>query len=112
MLIAKIVEAGEDPSGSAVGMLKRMLLELRELTIRTIEDALEIEYRTQVFNESFRAEGGGGDAGSQSGGRSHGGGSSSNNGGGGGGAKLPPIMTYEAIDKKEDVLALADMVSN
>jgi hypothetical protein len=76
-------------SGSSMMVLKRQLLEVRELTLTLIEDALEIEYRYQMFDpNSALAK------------------SSSKI------TKLPPITSFRSMEDKEDVFALAEMISD
>ncbi len=71
------------------GMLKRMLLEVRQMTISVIEDALEIEYRSQ-FNKKSKMPP------LKSGAT----------------MQLPPISSYRGMDENEDVYALSDMITD
>ena len=50
-LINRLREAASDSTASMM-ILKRQLLEIRELTLTLIEDALEIEYRYHMFDPS------------------------------------------------------------
>jgi hypothetical protein len=70
-------------------VLKRQLLEIRELTLALIEDALEIEYRFQMFDPSSSLSKVSSKA-----------------------AKLPPISAFRSMEDKEDVFALADMIND
>lgn len=74
---------------STAPMLKRMLLELRQMSLRIIEDALEIEYRSQ-FDK----------------GKSQVGFSNSSS------MQLPPIHSNRGMEEKEDQLALCEMISD
>jgi hypothetical protein len=74
---------------STAPMLKRMLLELRQMSLRIIEDALEIEYRSQ-FDK----------------GKSQVGFSNSSS------MQLPPIHSNRGMEEKEDQLALCDMIND
>ena len=52
ILIEKIKEAALDPNSSS-GLLKRYLLEIRQLTLRLVEDSIEIEFRNEVLDKDF-----------------------------------------------------------
>ena len=67
-----------------------MLLEIRQITLKVIEDALEIEYRSQ-FDSSNKQR---------------------SNIRSGMALQLPPISSYRGMDEKEDVFALADIVTD
>jgi hypothetical protein len=75
-------------SGTPVSLLKKMLLDLRQISLTIIEDALEIEYRTRMTasKQSKRS--------------------------GGTPAKLPPITSFRALEDKEDIYALAGMIDD
>ena len=65
--------------------LKRLLMELRQLTLKVIEDALEIEYRSQ-FGEAkglIRA---------------------------GTAMQLPPLSSFRGLEGKEELYMLSDMI--
>ena len=68
-------------------ILKKYLLDLRQLSLKIIEDALEIEYRSQLgvpgnFSRSIPN------------------------------IRLPPIQTYKTIQNKDDLYMLANMVND
>jgi hypothetical protein len=68
--------------------LKRLLLEIRQLTLKVIEDALEIEYRSQfgdVKAPPVRA---------------------------GVAMQLPPITSFRGLEGKEDLYMLSDIISD
>ena len=67
--------------------LKRLLMELRQLTLKVIEDALEIEYRSQ-FGEAkapIRA---------------------------GTAMQLPPLASFRGLEGKEDLYMLSDIIDD
>jgi hypothetical protein len=69
------------------GALKEMLVELRQLTIKVVEDALEIEYRSQFGDSRPPVRGGAS-------------------------VQLPSIDKFQTLEKKEDILILAAMVTD
>lgn len=85
-LIESIKSAAIEPL-CPPGALKEMLVELRQLTIKIIEDALEIEYRSQ-FGESRPPIRGGASV------------------------QLPSIDKFHTLEKKEDILILSSIVSD
>lgn len=86
-ILVRLKETALQPNNSTAS-LKRMLLDIRALTLTLIEDALEIEYRAQIFDP--RAANKVGKA----------------------SVKLLPITSYKAMEEKEDVYALADIISD
>lgn len=69
--------------------LKRLLLEMRQITLKIIEDALEMEYRSQIGDTHSktplpaRAV-----------------------------LQLPPITTFRGLGERDDILMLSDMISD
>jgi hypothetical protein len=68
-------------------VLKKYLLDLRQLSLKIIEDALEIEYRSQLGVPGNFAR------------------SIPN-------IRLPPITTYKSIQNKDDLYMLANMIND
>lgn len=87
-LIHKLCTVGQD-SGSHTQALKKMMLELRQLTLKIIEDSLEIEYRSQ-FGEIRRREQGMNALNLQ----------------------LPPITSFPEMSNNQDILILTEMVDD
>jgi hypothetical protein len=85
-LIRKLREAALE-SSTPIGILKQTLLDVRLTTLTLIEDALEIEYRSRLSGskQSKRLLKSG---------------------------RLPPISSFRAMEDKEDVLALADIITD
>ncbi len=85
-LIRKLNEAALE-STTPMSSLKTTLLDLRMTTLTLIEDALEIEYRARIIGskQSRKALKSG---------------------------KLPPITSYRAMEEKEDIYALVDIISD
>ena len=73
--------------GTPAPTLKRLLFEIRQLTLSVIEDALEIEYRGQLAG--FKSLNKIGSA-----------------------SSLPPITSFECIKDKEDIFPIADMITD
>ena len=102
--LAKLAEVADDPAATS-STIKRLLLEIREMTLRLIEDALEIEYKASTANGAIDSSGL-----AQSGSMSSLAGTSSRTPLGRN--PLPPITAYKGMEDKEDVLALADIISD
>jgi hypothetical protein len=68
-------------------MLKKYLLDLRQLTLKIIEDALEIEYRSQLGNPGTFSR------------------NIPN-------IRLPPITSYKSIQNKDDIYMLVSMIND
>ena len=91
----KLREVSADGSSTSA-MLKRLLLEIRQMTLRIIEDSLELEYKA---NAAMQQE-------------------STNNRIMAKGTRtafqnpLPPIASFKGMTDAEDVLALADIVND
>lgn len=86
----RLIESIKDAAKEALcppGALKEMLVELRQLTIKIVEDALEIEYRSQFGDSRPPVKGGAS-------------------------VQLPSIDKFHTLEKKEDILILASMVSD
>lgn len=86
LLIRKLYDAANESSAS-ISVIKKALLDLRQQTLTVVEDALEIEYRsrmdlTKVAKGSLRN------------------------------ARLPPISSFKAMEEKEDIFSLVDMMSD
>ena len=107
----KLREVAAD-SASSSGLLKQLLLEIRQITLRVIEDSLEIEYKASMTQGASSSGGGGAglDAGS----------SMSYNGSLGMSNKgrtafqnpLPPITSFKGMERQEDVLDLAAIIDD
>jgi len=100
--LGKLRDVAGDSSCSS-GMLKRLLLEIRQMTLRVIEDSLEIEYKasnaaglqeksTTSYNGSLAKIGGGGRTTFQS--------------------NLPPITTFKGMEGMQDVVDLAHIIDD
>ncbi|KAJ1433161.1 hypothetical protein B484DRAFT_447409 [Ochromonadaceae sp. CCMP2298] len=76
-------------SSTSLNIMRRQLMEVRHLTLQLIEDALEIEYRFQMFDPESGLV--------QSSGHK---------------SKLPPMSSFRAMGEKEDVIALVDIISD
>ena len=85
-LIDSIKNAAVEPL-CPTAALKEMLMELRQLSIKVVEDALEIEYRSQFGDTRPPIKGGVS-------------------------VQLPSIDKFHTLEKKEDVLILAAMVTD
>jgi hypothetical protein len=85
-LLNHIRNVGLDENDLSV-TLKRLLFEMRQLTLKVIEDALEIEYRSQ-FND-LKAPVRAGMA-----------------------MQLPPITSFRGLEGKEDLYMLTDMIND
>jgi hypothetical protein len=85
-LIKKLRDAALE-STTPVHALKKTLLDLRMTTLTLIEDALEIEYRARMAGskQSRKALKSG---------------------------RLPPITSYRAMEEKEDIFALVDIITD
>ena len=93
-LVARLKETAME-TAAAGPMLKRMLFEVRQTTLTIIEDALEIEYRFQIFDPRVQSTSVAGK------GRNN-----------GKTIKLPPITNFRSMEEKEDVYALAEMIND
>eukprot|EP01038_Epipyxis_sp_PR26KG_P005939 gene5939-8187_t len=82
-LIKRLNEAASKPT-NATNMLKRLLLDIRQTTLRLIEDALEIEYRTKLYDREGLHDG----------------------------KSLPPISSFKRFEDKEDIYALTEMITD
>lgn len=87
-LVQRLRDAAID-SASSMNQLKRQLLDVRNLTLTLIEDALEIEYRYQIFDPNSNVT----KASSKP-------------------SKLPPISSFRSMEEKEDVYALAEIIND
>ena len=94
----KLREVAVD-GASTSGLLKRLLLEVRQMTLRIIEDALEIEYRSQFPSAAASTAATMLRVGSSAIPLS-------------GTMQLPPIQSYRGMEDKQDILALADMITD
>ena len=81
---AKVLAVDESTTPS---MLKKYLLDLRQLTLKIIEDALEIEYRSQLGNPGTFSR------------------NIPN-------IRLPPITSYKSIQNKDDIYMLVSMIND
>ena len=95
----KLREVAVD-GASTSGLLKRLLLEVRQMTLRIIEDALEIEYRSQFPSSSAATAATMLRVGSTQIPQSS------------GAMQLPPIQSYRGMEDKQDILALCDMITD
>lgn len=84
LLIRKLQLAATETS-TPLSVIKKALLDLRMATLTVIEDALEIEYRAKIDTAKGVK------------------GSLKN-------ARLPPITSFRAIEEKEDIYSLVDML--
>jgi len=87
-LIRKLKEVGED-NGQHTQSLRRMMLELRQLTVKLIEDSLEIEYRSQFSEMRMRETG-----------------RKALN------VQLPPIASFPEMDQKQDLMLLTEIITD
>ena len=87
-LVNRLREAATDSSAS-MNVLKRQLLEIRQLTLTLIEDALEIEYTYRIHDPNAGVT----KASSKA-------------------AKLPPITSFRSMEEKEDIFALAEIIND
>ena len=85
-LILRIKDAALEGS-TPIPTLKKLLVDIRQITLTVVEDALEIEYRSRMFDSNSSIA------------------SSSAHS-----VKLPPISSYRTLKENEDVFALAEMV--
>ena len=85
-LIGQVRELGTDES-TTPSVLKKFLLDLRQLSLKIIEDALEIEYRSQLGKPGTFAR-------------------NIQN------IRLPPITTYRTIQNKDDLYMLVQMIND
>jgi hypothetical protein len=85
-LLSQAKELANDDT-TTPSILKKYLLDLRQLTLKVIEDALEIEYRSQLGVPGNFAR------------------SIPN-------IRLPPIQTYKTIQNKDDLYVLANMIND
>lgn len=103
--LGKLRDVAGDSSCSS-GMLKRLLLEIRQMTLRVIEDSLEIEYKSSTA------------AGISEKSASSYNGSLAKIGAGAGGPRtafqnnLPPITTFKGMEDKQDVIDLAMIIDD
>lgn len=81
LLIERLKEAALEPT-THPSLLKRLMIEIRQLSLRVIEDGLEIEYRSQLTDKNGRPKA----------------------------ANLPPISAFRRMEEKDDVLSLAEMI--
>lgn len=89
--LSKICEVAMEESTSHQ-LLKKMMLDLRQSTLRVIEDALEIEYRYELGHANDIRSLQRSNSGSLS--------------------KLPPLTSYPGMDEKEDIFILSDIISD
>lgn len=85
-MIDRLKLAAAQPT-SPPPLLKRLLMEIRQTTLVLIEDALEIEYRAQIYDKKLEYE-------------------STKT------MKLTPITSFKSMEDKENVLALAEVVTD
>jgi hypothetical protein len=100
--LKKLAEVAEDPASTSAS-IKRLLLDIREMTLRLVEDALEIEYKANAATSGIDGRGNSVVKASRL-------------------AKdenrtafqnpLPPITAYKGMEDKEDVLAMADIITD
>lgn len=93
LMMQRLREAGQDGS-IPITNLKKILLELRQNTLKLIEDALEIEYRKRV--ESRSRPNSKSEKKSKRGDRQ----------------KLPPISSFRTMEDKEDIYTLVDIIND
>lgn len=86
LLIRRLQDAASDSSAS-ISVIKKALMDLRQQTLTVVEDALEIEYRSRMDMTKISK------------------GALKN-------ARLPPISSFKAMEEKEDIYALGDMMSD
>eukprot|EP01041_Mallomonas_annulata_P001768 gene1768-3428_t len=84
-LTNQIRQASTDDN-TPVSTLKRLLLEIRQLTLSIVEDVLEIEYKSQLKGNKSTSQ--------------------KNL------AKLPPIASFEALTDPNDLASLAEMITD
>jgi len=85
-LVAQVKQLGADET-TTPSVLKKYLLDLRQLSLKIIEDALEIEYRSQLGKPGTFAR-------------------NIQN------IRLPPITTYKTIQNKDDLYMLVEMIND
>jgi len=91
-LISRLKEVAIDDSTSQ-GILKRMMLDIRQITLKVIEDALEIEYRSNFDGNKNKN-------------------TTSSLKNTNSAMQLPPIASYRGMEDNEALYALTDMITD
>ena len=91
--IQKLCEVAADETTTSQ-LLKRMMLDLRQSTLKLIEDALDIQYRSELGGMSIRGMG------------------ARNRNGVNSTSKLPPLTSLSGMDEKEDIFILLEIITD